>query len=344
MIRVLRAQQLVNRETVSGNPCLSMHRSLQRSILHRLDEDFERFQQTFEMAFILIREKFPRQSAIHVPQNGVWGACELYRPHVMNLRGVYVRSKQRPRVSIELAEMLSDAGYYFYDRGIYLDGIQASDTAEEIVANFTTGNLVLRANVSTVASVVRWDRGMSGRKKMLECFLKCLCLRQQHVNELVVDADQIILYSNAWNDMGLALADHECYADAVTCYDLSTQIKHKAGHSWAWLESERNKAQALAGMGRYKEAVACIIKAEDLPLELTASTSSVAAGAYPQHVQYMFANVLMNAGKLDEAQEKFIDVLKRRKVIFGKTARETLSTYYMLAVIQQKKGNFHDAA
>lgn len=179
---------------------------------------------------------------------------------------------------------------------------------------------------------------------MLQCFLRCLSLRQQHVNQLVVDPDQIILYSNAWNDMGLALADYECYEDAVACYELSTQIKHKAGHTWAWLESERNKAQALAYMGRYREAVACIVKDDDLPVELTASTSSLSTGAYPQHVQYMFANVLLNAGELDEAREKFSQVLERRKVIYGEAARETLSTYYMLAVLEQKQGKFLEAA
>jgi len=342
MIRVLGSRQLVERVDVSGKPCLIMHRSLQRTILHRLDTDFEKFQDTFNMAFILIRKVFPRQSPVHGPQNDLWGVYEQYRSHVMNLRAVYMRSVRRPLTSMEFAEILSDAAYYFWERNIFIDGLRASDTAEEICEKFPSQFKNKRANVHTIASAIRWNRGISERRGCLRRFLKSLSLRQQLLNELN-DSDatmeDLALYANAWNDVGCSLLDYECYEDAVPYFDLSIALKRKLGDNTACLESLKNKALALTGQGRFVEAIELIPDEASLPQDV----SEPAYVHILQVFQFTWACILLNAGDLKKAHEKLTNVLACRRNLYGESGRSTLDACYMLAIVKQKMGNYENS-
>jgi len=342
MIRTLRSRQLVDRVDVSGKPCLTMHRSLQRTILHQLDTDFEKFQDTFNMAYILIRKVFPRQSPVHNPQHDLWGVCEQYRSHVMNLRAVYVRSFQRPSTSMEFAEILSDAAYYFWERNIYGDGLRASDTAEEICEKFPSQFKNKRANVHTIASAVRWNRGISERRGCLRRFLKSLSLRHQFLNEpgdSNVEIEDISLYANAWNDVGCSLLDYECYEDAVPYFDLSIALKLKLGDNTACLESLKNKALALTGQGRFAEAIELIPDEASLPQEVT----EPAFVHIFQVFQFTWACIYLNAGYLEKAHEKLVNVLGCRRNLYGESGRSTLDAYYMLAIVKEKMGDLEES-
>src|SRR5579862_7624475 len=230
MIASLRTRELIDREVVGGSPCLLMHRSLQRSVLHRLDEDPKILQATFDMSVTLVRKGFPRQSPIQFPQNDIWEKCEKYSSHVMSLMTVYDASAQPPEPSVDFAQVLSDTSNYFWERNIFGDGLRASNTAERVCGKFGDKYKKQRADIHTVAASIRGNYGISERAGTLHRYQKAVALRQGYLNEMEpsdATVDDIFNYANAWGNMSNVMLDYECYEDCILHADLGINIKNK---------------------------------------------------------------------------------------------------------------------
>jgi hypothetical protein len=170
MVSSLFRRQLVTKSEISGKPCLLTHRSLQHSILHRLDNEEGKLQDIFIITFTLLRKVFPRQSSIQFPQNDLWKVWEQYSPHVMSLRKVYAESEERLSLSIEFAEILGDVANYFWERNIFNDGLLACESAEKICNTLEGRFPHQQANIFTLGASILLHDGISERKQSLRRF------------------------------------------------------------------------------------------------------------------------------------------------------------------------------
>ncbi|KAI5814422.1 hypothetical protein BZA77DRAFT_283679 [Pyronema omphalodes] len=341
MIRTLTDRQLVQKEgRGKGYSYFRLHRCLCASVLHRLDQDFNTFDATFNMTFKLLRKLFPKQSPIQFPQNDLWADCELYSAHVMQLRLVYEGSKTPPTPSIGVAELFSDISNYFWERNFYGDGLRASDTAEKICEQLEGQYHYRRANVYTLAAAIRTGYGISERAGALHRFQKAVALRQEHMNRLrpnEVTVEDIINYAHAWSNMGSTLLDYDSYEDTLAYSNLAISIRMKLGPHRKKIkeycfDSEKNKALSLAALGRFPEANELIPDESALPTEGRFFASL-------QIFHFLWANITLAAGNREGAFVKLQKVLENRKRLFGPRARSTLDTYYMLGVVEERRGN-----
>ncbi|KAL4937746.1 hypothetical protein BDV06DRAFT_226681 [Aspergillus oleicola] len=343
MIGELASQHLVSRETIAQKPQLLIHRSLQKSVLHSLDREPHLLQHTFNLAFTLIRKVYPKQSPTHDPQNQHWQTQELYQPHILSLHTTYKQSEAcQLSASIGFAELLSDAVYYLFERGMHTDSLKLSDTAEDICRKCPDASYISRANIYSLAVAVRWNRGISHRAALLHRVLKGLALLHKHINELDPNdatSEVLRLYATSWNDIGAILMDYECYEDALECLDLCESIKGCLGDRLGVLGAARNRSLALVWLGRFGEAVDLVPDESDVLPELLAPECV----SYYGRCRYAWGNVLMMAGKTGRAESLLQKELHSRKLLFGETGHYTLDAYYLLGVTYRKMGNFKQA-
>lgn len=345
MIGDLASRHLVSREieTAAATPeaRLLVHRLLQKSVLHSLDKDAKLFQHSFRLAFTLIRKVYPKQSPTHDPQNQQWKIQALYQPHILSLHSVYANSLPRPEISIDFAELLSDAVYYFWERGMLRDGISVMDTAEEICDMHPQGSYMIKANVYSLGAVVRWGCGITQRAPILHRFVKALALLQKLVNDLnpgEATTEILRLYATSWNDVAHTLIEYECYEDAIECLDLCVAIKGSLGDELGVWGAERNKALALVWLGRFSEALKLVpVMGHILPALLEPRCAS-----YYERFRFAWANILIMNENLKEAFELLQQNLSSHERLYG-NAGATLSTHYLLGITQYRMGNKQEA-
>ncbi|KIX09848.1 uncharacterized protein Z518_00929 [Rhinocladiella mackenziei CBS 650.93] len=333
-------RQLVDYQTVGGNACFVMHRSLQRSILHRLDGDQDRLQHIFQITADMLRRVVPRQHEAQIPSSELWPSWERRRPQVMSLADVYRQSATKPKVSIDFAEMLCDIANYCWERCLLRDGLVANQLAESI-CDMIQGHFDRRADIYAIGGGLRMYDGISGRATNFEVSMKALNLRQQHIDETLdetITAMDCFKYSNAWSDIGETLLDYGCYAAAGPYFELSMSVKYKIGTDIVYLINEYHKAIALAGQGMYEAAV------QELR-EATATMESVMGPtcAAVQSFRLGFACLLLCAGQLEPALDQINKVISCREVLFGRYGRPTLDAYYVMSVIQERRGDLTNA-
>ncbi|KAI9740307.1 MAG: hypothetical protein M1834_004885 [Cirrosporium novae-zelandiae] len=342
MIGDLASRHLVSREKIPQNPQLFIHRSLQKNVLHDLEKDASLLQHTFDLACILIRKVYPKQSPTHDPQNEHWKTQELYQPHILNLHSVYKTFVQQLIAPIDFAELLSDAVYYFWERGALTEGSELTDTAEDICDKYPQASYVTRANVYSLGAVQRWSRGITTRALILRRFLKALALLQKHVNELNLDEatpQVLILYATSWNDVAHIFMEHEFYEDAIRCLDLCIAIKRCLGDDLGVLGANRNKALALVWLNRFREALTLVPDDDKVLLELLTPRCA----SYYERCRFGWANILIMTEDLKRAEDLLQKNLHSRKLLCGETGHYTLDSYYLLGITHRKMGNTQEA-
>ncbi|KKO97403.1 hypothetical protein THAR02_10491 [Trichoderma harzianum] len=340
MIRQLRARHLIDCQGLDRNQLYLMHRSLQLSLLRKMDEEEGKIASIFNMAVSLTRRMFPRQSPVQFPQNDIWEKCEKYSPHVMSIMSAHAASPAPPECSIDYALLLSDVSNYFYERNIFGDALDTSNVSVKVCERFVGRHEAVRADIHTIAAAVRDTCGISERLRTLHHYVMTVALRQEYLNKsnpIDVSSNDLWNYANAWGNMTPILLDYECYEDVIIYSDLAITMKKKLLGSGqdcaiACYEPYRNKHIALAALGRLDEAQ----KWEPDPDNFMADpTYKVIMIRY----YFFHANIAILCGNLDSAYTTLQMVLSMRTDIFGPTGRSTLDTYYLLAMLESKRHN-----
>ncbi|OAA43580.1 Tetratricopeptide-like helical [Cordyceps fumosorosea ARSEF 2679] len=340
------SRYLVERHRTDQGALLLMHRVVQKHILSRLEQEPKEFQQIFDLAVKLILAVFPKQSPVQTPQNDLWEERELVSPHVLNLCKIFEKNLAAlPSAGIEFAEMLSDASSYFWERGLYTEAFQTSDSAEAICSRLGNNLSAQKANIYAIAAAIRVDHGISQRSNSWDKLNKALQMRQFHLHvvkpELITDED-ITCWGNAWNDIGCGLIDLGFYDVALDFLFLAWEQKRASilcqqqyNH---FPESPMNVSLALAGTGRYKESIA-------LMSETTENTDRnfTRDCAVAQQVHISLASILVSAGRYSDAFSEVREVYERSIKLFGLSSRRTSDAAYLLATVEQKRGNMERA-
>ncbi|KPM36798.1 hypothetical protein AK830_g9767 [Neonectria ditissima] len=340
VIRKLTARHLIETQGYGKNQELLIHRSLQLNLLHKLDEDQTKLQSTFDIAVSLTRHMFPRQSPVQYPQNNLWERCKKYSTHAMAIMNVHRASQQPPASSIQYALLLSDVSTYFYERNIFEDALRASDAAEAASARFAGSNEAIRADIYTIAGAVRDTYGISKRAETLYQYEMAIALRQQQIektNIADITTEDLWNYANAWGNMTPILLDYECYDDVVLYADLAIAIKRRilgSGTDFvkAALEQIRNRNVALAALGHLEEAARWEADSDKY-------MDDPAYVAIMIRYYFFHANIAMVCGNLQGAHDTLQMILRMRTKLFGPSGRSTLDTYYLLAVLELRRGS-----
>lgn len=143
--------------------------------------------------------------------------------------------------------------------------------------------------------------------------------------------------------MGCALVNAGFYQESLYFFLLaweqrkaSALCQEKYNH---FPESPINVSIALAGMGRYKDAISLISE--------TARNTDRAFGrncAIAQSVHFDLASILLSAGRYAEAFSEAKEVYEMRMATFGLSSRRTSDAAYLLAAVEEKRGNLDKAA
>ncbi|KAK0609954.1 hypothetical protein B0T17DRAFT_545609 [Bombardia bombarda] len=177
-------------------------------------------------------------------------------------------------------------------------------------------------------------------------FEKALVLRQQHINSLparaVTEVD-INNYANAWHNMSIVLLSDGLYEEALRYIELAIRIRNSIGENPTFNgESELFKALALSVLGRSEEALKLVRSVQAEVKELSDELlQTVRVALLP--FRFHWAEIFLNSGDMEAAHKAMLEVLKLRGEHFGVGGRATLDTYYMMGVIEQKRGNLSAA-
>lgn len=343
----LRSRNLVKTDRNSDGPSLSIHRTFQRNVLHRLDTSITERQQTFARAVALVRQVFPAQSPIGVPVNEKCNICERYLPHVISLHTVFLQSKPPIEPTRKFADLLADAGYYMWDRSLCKDGLIILDTAEKVCTMLDSEKMgMLRANILVALGSLLNEIGISERARAVAMFKEILFIRQEHFAKLdrskTSMSDQL-LFSNAWNDMGWMCLESEAYDEAEGHFQQSLALKHK----WTELEIPFEYAETLKNLGWVRLAQGRSREAVDLAAHATRLAESAEDmgpdSAATQTLRFAQSWILFNAGQVEEALLLMLKTLQVRLTLFGELDLHTLDCYYAVGTMYQHKGMMEEA-
>ncbi|EXL71117.1 hypothetical protein FOPG_13083 [Fusarium oxysporum f. sp. conglutinans race 2 54008] len=343
----IRSHHLVQRQGSDGSAYLLLHGLLQKHFLTRLEKNPEELLDVFKRAYRLISNMFPKQSPLQTPQNDLWDRRELYTPHIKSLCAVFNNNRRSLlSVGIAFAELLGDSTSYFWERGFYKEGYETSDAAEAVCDTLENEYASEKANIYAISGAIRQGHGISQRRRCIETWGKALKLRHAHLQAkipyMIIDED-IVCWGNAWNDLGCIYVDLGSYAEAFDFFMLAWEIRKASPlcqqHYNHFPESPMNVAIALAGMSKHQEAI-------DLMSETTQSTDKAFTDhncAVVQTAHFALVSILVSAGRYEDAFSEARAVYERRNNIFGLASRQTSDAAYMLAVVEEKRGNFDKA-
>ncbi|EHK16211.1 uncharacterized protein TRIVIDRAFT_228135 [Trichoderma virens Gv29-8] len=343
LIHILESEGLIKCQDSGTDQKILLHDTWRLTLQRKLYNEKELFQPIFNAAVSLIRRKFPRQSPVQFPQNDIWGVCKKYSPHIISLMEVHAASLVPPEPSIDYALLLSDASNYFYERNFFADALRTADASVEACKHIDDCEAA-RADIHTIAAAVRDTSGISERSKTLHHYIMAIALRQECLNKSKLEDvthDDLWNYANAWGNMTPILLDYGCYEDVIVYAEFAMTIKrklfsHERESTIACYEQYRNKHIALAALGRFEDAQRWRPDPENCIDDPRYTVIMI-------RYYFFHANIAIICGKLDAAYESLQKTLEMRTKFFGPTGRSTLDTYYLLAMLEIRRGN-NDAA
>jgi tetratricopeptide (TPR) repeat protein len=355
----LAARHLIYVDAQSGGQVmLSMHRTLQWTIINSLRLNPSRRQQVFDQATEILMRVIPKPSVHMVPVSNQWTDYEQLLPHVLSLDTVF-RSASPPIVGTKaFAELLYSAGMYLYERGLSDTGLKILRTAESICdvlnasqkidSNSTTAIASLNslyASILAVMCAIDWNHGgLSSRHDTRVRMMKVLELRSAYMPNKAIfglTLEDRLLASNVLNDMACQFINEEDYESAERYLLDSLAIKANAqeeGHlvpPFEFAESKKNLACVLMAQGKADEAIKLSKDAVDQMATEGGTTH------WPILVfRFIWATMLLNAGRFTEALSRHTEVYEARISLLGETNFASLHSCFAVALTEYRLANF----
>lgn len=347
MTSELSKRRLITVRNRDGEEVLSIHRKLQAKILDELNQNDNSAERTrvFEKVFLLIRARFPRPSAIQVPEPEKWPICRQYLPHVLSIKRLWQSGLVEISPSIKLAQLISDAGIDLWERCLTTEGLELLRSAEAILDQGGFQEDLLRANIHVVVSLLLQDSGISHLAECRDRISKVIDIRVDY-REACDPAsytrnDEILLY-NAWSDYGCVLLQYNTFKEAGPIFDKCLERYRQWGPPeeipYEYAKYHHHKAYCLMYEGDFDRAVP--LAEEGLHwVEVATGKSSAASNRW----RFDFACVVLQSGDKTRALELHKEVLEARMKLHGKFGLLTLQSYYAVGAAHSWLGETAEA-
>jgi tetratricopeptide (TPR) repeat protein len=326
-----------------------MHRALKLHLLHLVDDAGEgKLQSVFHGALTMVRALYPRGAKLQTPTNEIWQDCEQALPHVLSLLHQFHVWAPKFEANLDLATLLADTANYLWERQLMQDAIKIMDAGEEVCNSLSAINEVIpvHANICAIYGALLCDLGFSGRADALMKCEKALELRKKHIENLEasgkVEADDILLLANAWNDVGVVLLEEEKFESAMPYFEealrLKTEWSNEDAIPWHFGEGYKNLAYIKLSQGLAEEAKSCAFRSTELCMRGRAENSATSL-----FFRFVCAHVLLNCNEIDQALAMHQDILEARNEVFGNTHPLTKDSLYTIGEIYRIQGKMAKA-
>ncbi|EXJ85021.1 hypothetical protein A1O3_05696 [Capronia epimyces CBS 606.96] len=340
----LSRRQLVQRNTARSEPYLSLHRSLQINLRNSLGKNPQKYDAIFREAVWLVHKVFPVMNKTMKCENENWGVYEKYQPHVQTLQTI-ARKSPIPIGKVPVfAQLLADAGNYYWERGLLEIGIASCEDSVSTWQEVHNPDLMALSQPLTLWGLMAIEMGITQRKIGMDCFIRSLNLRNRYLQQADRGGtrDEKLLYCNAWSDYSICLLEFGYYATAERYLRLTLALKSQQVTEVTYPQmfgiSYGHVATMYASRRMYNEAKAFSARCVKMAA-LTYETHSAAM----QKFLFFQANLWLEAGDLEAALESHLSILKERVAIFGIFGTHTRYSYYALGATYYALGNLEMA-
>ncbi|KAI0182112.1 hypothetical protein GGR52DRAFT_67803 [Hypoxylon sp. FL1284] len=325
-----------------------MHRLMQ-GICQVTMVDTNTYQEAFDCAFDLINTIWPVPDR-HNRQNGsFWPRQQELVPHVESLAEHYREFHQRDRTgeassgdnfslkaSRAFAELLYNAGWYFYERGNFRSSYALLNTAEQYCIAHPDGAEAILADINgAYASIYSESNNQEGCRKHFELQLK-YCLE-------AIEKGQIqrpnVREALAYGGMGTAKMMQKEYAEAEKNYRRCMEIwKECPGEPSIYT---KHLAESLSFQGYTDEAEKLLLawieeRAEKFgPKDTTSYRTGILYKALGSNQ--------IRQGKLDAAYQSQLDAAEMHRTVFGGDHHLIADTWYKAGWLLARKGECEKA-
>lgn len=345
MINELSGRRLLSTKDISnGEQAYTIHRLLQQKILLDM-EDFA-FADAFRKAFRLIRKRFPVADSQQVPDPQSWDTCQEYIPHVFRLRHVY--DQNSPSTSmlepapIELAGLFYDAAFYIWARQTTAyDPLSFLGTAEKIIDDIGLDqNDKTRADILVLTCILLLNMGCVERAKGVALIERGWEIRK-HIYNVNPVHDNDVLLQNAVNEYSLFLLNEHRFEEAGKlikgCRDRYLEWGPESINPFENSKYYGNYSTVLMWRGEMDEA----LKFQEIAMQLTEKFSGKKA-LYNRRA-FTLANIRLQAGDIQGALDKHLEVLAARLELQGKHHEHTIMSTYAVGAMYHHLGDLDTA-
>ena len=344
----LSGRHLIERQNEPGHePAFSIHRSLKRALLYKLDDDPDKRQKQFKCAFELVRQAFPRQSPYRAPVNHLWPIYEKYLPQVISLHTAYSTSVTPLRPFLAFSELLSDAGNYMWERSLTSNAFPILATATKICNQVLEPDDPNPIRTSVLGVVASFELNQSGRKRASGLAHKeqILHLRRTYMasksKHELTKCDGMLLGS-ALNNFGGACMQCDDFEKAETLLTESLAVKECWGNEkddpFPFAEAYKNIGLVRLTQNKVEESLALIERAAEMMQQWKGPNTRVT-----QYFKFIWAIVLENCGLQDIALSKHLEILDKRKEFLGDWNPQTMDSHYSIGAIYYSRKEFAKA-
>ncbi|KIM98634.1 hypothetical protein OIDMADRAFT_56981 [Oidiodendron maius Zn] len=345
MVAQLRDSQLVRRETINGDVCLATHRSLQRAILHKLNNETSQRQKSFDIVLKLLQAVLPKPSALQQPEEGTWPIIEKYLPQIQSLEAAYNRAKPKIAGSFELAEIFSQFGVDLYDRGLIKVGEKLMKSAEDILDSIAFDNSSpVRTNIHIVIGMYTDTLGITRRDEGLERRIKALDLRKQALKGRApadIRTEEDILLHNAVMDLSCSYQQFNRFDKVEELSNICFEKFKTWGRPEAFPYEYAKYYHSMAFVFVYRRQT-------NLAVEFAKAAADLMRKAGPGTLlttvyRFDWAIFLFQDQKVKQAIKEHEEVLDIRLARCGKSNPLTLQSYLTLGIMNYFDHNFEIA-
>lgn len=337
MTRSLNKRCLVHLEAAGEYNVFSIHRSLQVALRLDLDRNTERRKAIFNHAISVIRNAAPRASPLQIPDPAQWPQFQRTNPHALALCQAFNNSEPPLDPSVGLADLLYNAGFHVWERWnpITRDGTLLLETAEKILDMLQYDpNSRIRADIACIMSLLFDLMGLSRRSESLRrrqgVYTTRGAILQQSSPEEWSQNEH--LYYNATNDLGLSYLQNDEFLKAGelfdSCFEKYKEWGTEISIPYEYAKYYHNMALVRMYQGRYGEAIA--MSEKGIPIKKT--TDGIDNSRY-WWFNYDIASIMLQAGELDRALERHLEVLANRQRICGESQEVTLQSLYTVGAM-----------
>lgn len=335
-------RRLVQLKEVDGEPCFSIHRSLQRGIRTGLSQDRSKQQTVFDQAVALVREVFPHSNPLQQPAPEKWSDCQRLLPHLHAFHDVYNKSKPRIVGSLDFAQLLLDAGMDQFERGITHEGLLLLKTAEDVLnASSPEEHQVMKADIHAMIGIMYDNTGIEQRKEAFTRRKVALDIRRKIFEDAETPRrhDEMLLY-NSWMEYAISLLHYHRYEEAEPiiekCLAKFREWDTEENIPFEYAKYYNKIALVRMYQGRFEEAIALAAHGVQL---MTKTGYKLFASRF----KFDLACIILQSGDPDRALQVHQEIHGQRIEMLGQTNELSLHSMYAIGAIYELKGDWGEA-